>query len=162
MPLALLQVAAEEAEKSKVPFFVAGGLFATWAIVLFIVGMRTRTFIILHRQQPARRRANAESRERVAGDELRAHCLPRSTPNVERHAWRVGICDGEQVDVSAPRLAKADERGIAEHVVFGHVRVRARICEVDQALGFVHWQRLEDQRIDERERRHGRAQRQPQ
>jgi len=44
MPLALLQVAAEEAEKSKVPFFVAGGLFATWAIVLFVVGMRTQTF----------------------------------------------------------------------------------------------------------------------
>ena len=45
MPLALLlQVAAEEAEKSKVPFFVAGGLFAVWAIVLFAVGMRTQTF----------------------------------------------------------------------------------------------------------------------
>ena len=44
MPLALLQIAAEEAEKSKVPFFVAGGLFAVWAIVLFVVGMRTQTF----------------------------------------------------------------------------------------------------------------------
>ena len=44
MPLALLQIAAEEAEKSKVPFFVAGGLFAVWAIVLFAVGMRTQTF----------------------------------------------------------------------------------------------------------------------
>jgi len=45
MPLALLlQVAAEEAEKSKVPFFVAGGLFAVWAIVLFVVGMRSQAF----------------------------------------------------------------------------------------------------------------------
>jgi len=44
MPLALLQVAAEEAEKSKVPFFIAGGLFAVWAIVLFVVGMRSQTF----------------------------------------------------------------------------------------------------------------------
>jgi hypothetical protein len=44
MPLALLQIAAEEAEKSKVPFFVAGGLFAAWAIVLFAVGMRNQTF----------------------------------------------------------------------------------------------------------------------
>jgi len=45
MPLALLlQVAAEEAEKSKVPFFVAGGLFAVWAIIRFAVGMRTQTF----------------------------------------------------------------------------------------------------------------------
>jgi len=45
MPLALLlQVAAEEAEKSKVPFFVAGGRFAVWAIILFAVGMRTQTF----------------------------------------------------------------------------------------------------------------------
>ena len=35
MLLALLQIAAEEAEKSKVPFFIAGGLFAAWAIVLF-------------------------------------------------------------------------------------------------------------------------------
>jgi hypothetical protein len=44
MVLALLQVAAEEAEKSKVPFFIAGGLFAVWAIVLFVVGMRTQAF----------------------------------------------------------------------------------------------------------------------
>jgi len=44
MPLALLQIAAEEAEKSKVPFFVAGGLLAAWAIVLFVVGMRTPSF----------------------------------------------------------------------------------------------------------------------
>jgi hypothetical protein len=44
MVLALLQVAAEEAEKSKVPFFIAGGLFAVWAVVLFAVGMRSQTF----------------------------------------------------------------------------------------------------------------------
>jgi hypothetical protein len=44
MLLALLQAAAEEAEPSKVPFFVAGGLFAAWAIVLFAVGMRTPNF----------------------------------------------------------------------------------------------------------------------
>jgi hypothetical protein len=44
MPLALLQIAAEEAEKSKVPFFIAGGLFAAWAIVLFLVGMRSQAF----------------------------------------------------------------------------------------------------------------------
>jgi hypothetical protein len=44
MVLALLQVAAEEAEKSKVPFFIAGGLFAAWAIVLFAVGMRSQSF----------------------------------------------------------------------------------------------------------------------
>ena len=47
MLLALLQAAAEtaeEAEPSKVPFFVAGGLFAVWAIVMFAVGMRSQTF----------------------------------------------------------------------------------------------------------------------
>ena len=44
MLLALLQVAAEEAEKSKVPFYVAGGVFAAWAIVLFAVGMRSPSF----------------------------------------------------------------------------------------------------------------------
>jgi hypothetical protein len=44
MLLALLQAAAEEAEPSKVPFYVAGGLFAAWAIVLFAVGMRTPNF----------------------------------------------------------------------------------------------------------------------
>ena len=44
MALALLQIAAEQAEKSKVPFFIAGGLFAAWAIVLFLVGMRTQAF----------------------------------------------------------------------------------------------------------------------
>jgi hypothetical protein len=42
--LALLQEAAEKAEPSKVPFFIAGGLLACWAIVMFAVGMRSRTF----------------------------------------------------------------------------------------------------------------------
>jgi hypothetical protein len=42
--LALLQEAAEEAEPSKVPFFICGGLFAAWAIVIFAVGMRSQTF----------------------------------------------------------------------------------------------------------------------
>jgi hypothetical protein len=37
-------LAAEEAEPSKVPFFIAGGAFAVWAIVLFAVGMRSRSF----------------------------------------------------------------------------------------------------------------------
>ena len=40
----LLLAAAEAEEKSKVPFFIAGGLFACWAIVLFALGMRARTF----------------------------------------------------------------------------------------------------------------------
>jgi hypothetical protein len=40
----LLLAAAEAEEKSKVPFFICGGLFACWAIVLFAVGMRSRTF----------------------------------------------------------------------------------------------------------------------
>jgi hypothetical protein len=44
MLLALLQAAAEEAEPSKVPFYVAGGLLAAWAIVLFGVGMRSQSF----------------------------------------------------------------------------------------------------------------------
>jgi hypothetical protein len=44
MMLALLQAAAEESEPSKVPFYVAGGLFAAWAIVMFVVGMRRETF----------------------------------------------------------------------------------------------------------------------
>jgi hypothetical protein len=44
MLLALLQAAAEESEPSKVPFYVAGGLFAAWAIVMFAVGMRNQTF----------------------------------------------------------------------------------------------------------------------
>ena len=36
--------AAEAAEKSKVPFFIAGGALAVWAIVMFAVGMRSQTF----------------------------------------------------------------------------------------------------------------------
>jgi hypothetical protein len=44
MLLALLQAAAEEAEPSKTPFFIAGGLLAAWAIVLFAVGMRSEGF----------------------------------------------------------------------------------------------------------------------
>ena len=44
MLLALLQAAAEESEPSKVPFFICGGLFAVWAIVMFAVGMRSQAF----------------------------------------------------------------------------------------------------------------------
>jgi hypothetical protein len=40
----LLLAAEEAAEPSKVPFFVAGGAFAAWAIVLFAVGMRSESF----------------------------------------------------------------------------------------------------------------------
>jgi hypothetical protein len=43
MLLALLQ-AAEESEPSKVPFFIAGGAFAVWAVVMFVVGMRSPSF----------------------------------------------------------------------------------------------------------------------
>ena len=40
----LLLAAAEAAESSKVPFFIAGGAFAAWAVVLFAVGMRSPSF----------------------------------------------------------------------------------------------------------------------
>jgi hypothetical protein len=45
MLLALLIIAeAEAAEPSKTPFFIAGGLLAAWAMVVFFVGMRTPGF----------------------------------------------------------------------------------------------------------------------
>ncbi len=41
----LLLLAAEEAaEPSKVPFFIAGGAFAVWALLLFVIGMRSPDF----------------------------------------------------------------------------------------------------------------------
>ena len=41
----LLIIAQEEAaEPSKVPFYIAGGLLAAWAMVVFFVGMRTPGF----------------------------------------------------------------------------------------------------------------------
>jgi hypothetical protein len=40
----LLLAAAEAEEKSKVPFFIAGGLLVCWALIMFAVGMRSRTF----------------------------------------------------------------------------------------------------------------------
>jgi hypothetical protein len=40
----LLLAADEAAESSKVPFYVAGGAFAVWAVVLFAVGMRSASF----------------------------------------------------------------------------------------------------------------------
>jgi hypothetical protein len=40
----LLLAAEEAAESSKVPFFIAGGAFAVWAIILFTVGMRSESF----------------------------------------------------------------------------------------------------------------------
>jgi hypothetical protein len=44
MALVFLLAAEEAAEPSKGPFYVAGGLFAAWAIVLFAVGMRSQSF----------------------------------------------------------------------------------------------------------------------
>jgi hypothetical protein len=41
---ALLVLAAEESEPSKVPFYVAGGLLAGWAVVLSFVGLRSADF----------------------------------------------------------------------------------------------------------------------
>ena len=41
---ALLVIAAEEAEHSKTAFYVCGGLFAAWAVVLGLVGLRSPDF----------------------------------------------------------------------------------------------------------------------
>ena len=109
--------------------------------------MRAGLSIILHRQEPAGSRADAELFEYVAGDELHAHGLPLSTRPVECHAGFVRVSDGEQVNQSAAGLAHPNERRVAEHVVFR--RVGAGICQIQQALGLVHWERSEDQRVDE-------------
>jgi hypothetical protein len=42
--LLLAAEVAEEAEPSKVAFYVAGGLFAVWAVVLGAVGLRSPDF----------------------------------------------------------------------------------------------------------------------
>ena len=46
MLAALLTFAAETAEEhgDATPFYVAGGLAAAWAVLLFAVGMRSETF----------------------------------------------------------------------------------------------------------------------
>jgi hypothetical protein len=41
---ALLVFAAEEAEPSKTAFFVCGGLLASWAVVLGVLGLRSPEF----------------------------------------------------------------------------------------------------------------------
>jgi hypothetical protein len=41
---ALLVLAAEEAEHSKVPFYIAGGLLAAWAVVLGAIGLSRPQF----------------------------------------------------------------------------------------------------------------------
>jgi hypothetical protein len=41
---ALLTLAAEEAERSETPFFVAGCVFAAWAIVIGVHGLRSESF----------------------------------------------------------------------------------------------------------------------
>jgi hypothetical protein len=37
-------LAATEAEKSKTPYFIAGGIFAAWAIVVSLIGLRSPDF----------------------------------------------------------------------------------------------------------------------
>src|SRR3954467_4160009 len=44
LPALLGLAAAGAEEKSKVPFFICGGLLACWAIVMFAIGMRSQTF----------------------------------------------------------------------------------------------------------------------
>jgi hypothetical protein len=41
---ALLVFAAEEAEPSKTAFYVCGGLLASWAVLLGVVGLRSPEF----------------------------------------------------------------------------------------------------------------------
>ena len=41
---ALLLAAADSEEPSKAPFFIFGGLFAAWAMVLFALGMSRAEF----------------------------------------------------------------------------------------------------------------------
>jgi uncharacterized membrane protein YecN with MAPEG domain len=41
---ALLVLAAEEAEPSKTAFYICGGIFAAWAVVLGLVGLRSAEF----------------------------------------------------------------------------------------------------------------------
>jgi hypothetical protein len=42
--LVLAAETAEHAEPSKVPFYVAGGALALWAVVLSAVGIRSQSF----------------------------------------------------------------------------------------------------------------------
>ena len=44
MVSALLILASESAEKSETPFFVIGGVFALWAVVLGVTGTRVPSF----------------------------------------------------------------------------------------------------------------------
>ena len=41
---ALLVLAAEEAERSETPFYVAGVVFAVWAIFIGVSGLRSESF----------------------------------------------------------------------------------------------------------------------
>jgi len=41
---ALLVLAAEAAEPSKVPFYLGGGLFAVWAVTLSVIGLSRPDF----------------------------------------------------------------------------------------------------------------------
>lgn len=44
MPSALLILAAETAEKSETPFFIAGIAFGVWAIIIGVLGSRSASF----------------------------------------------------------------------------------------------------------------------
>jgi hypothetical protein len=42
--LLLLATVAEEAEPSKTPFFIVGGLLALWAVLVSVIGLRSPDF----------------------------------------------------------------------------------------------------------------------
>ena len=41
---ALFVLAAEEAERSETPFFIAGIVFAAWAVFIGVTGLRSESF----------------------------------------------------------------------------------------------------------------------
>lgn len=44
MVSALLILASESAEKSETPFFIIGGVFAAWAVILGLTGTKVPSF----------------------------------------------------------------------------------------------------------------------
>jgi hypothetical protein len=107
-------------------------------------GART---VVLRQERPADRGPDAEHLKVVAGDDL-AHREPRAVIQVERREHRAVAGDVFEDVVLGAKIEIVRVRGRAERP-----EPRGAREHVDQAIGRRDRQRLEQQRVDDREER---------
>ena len=88
---------------------------------------------------------------------LRSHSFLFASTVCERYGPYDLCAHREEVDLLARGVAKTHEHRVGKGVALGPFGAVRGIREVNQLLRVKHWQRPEDQRVNQRERRNARA-----